>query len=305
MRNKSLKLALAASAVLTLAACSASPGGGAGGGEGAAAPSYEVTANTPAPTGELDKLTWSTYAEPFSLDYAYAFDYADNQILSNVCESLVRLNDDMSISPGLATKYENPTPKTWVYTIREGVKFHDGTTLTADDVVASMNRHLDPKIGSFWFSVYQNVESIKKTGPNEVTVTSKIPDALFNESMSGAAGVIGNAATMAKLGAEYGNSKGGVNCTGPFELKKWQSGEKLSLTRFDGLLGQGPEGQGQGTRLRGHDRPGGTRQRDEVGRSRRRMAGSNQRREGAGRLGCRQGSLRDEHRSAVAGCLEP
>ena len=233
MRNKSLKLALAASAVLTLAACSASPGGGAGGGAGAVAPSYEVTANTPAPTGELDKLTWSTYAEPFSLDYVYAFDYADNQILSNVCESLVRLNDDMSISPGLATKYENRTPKTWVYTIREGVKFHDGTTLTADDVVASMNRHLDPKIGSFWFSVYQNVESIKKTGPNEVTVTSKMPDALFNESMSGAAGVIGNAATMAKLGADYGNSKGGVNCTGPFELKKWQSGEKLSLTRFD------------------------------------------------------------------------
>ena len=175
MRNKSLKLALAASAVLTLAACSASPGGGAGGGAGAVAPSYEVTANTPAPTGELDKLTWSTYAEPFSLDYVYAFDYADNQILSNVCESLVRLNDDMSISPGLATKYENRTPNTWVYTIREGVKFHDGTTLTADDVVASMNRHLDPKVGSFWFSVYQNVESIKKTGPNEVTVTSKVP----------------------------------------------------------------------------------------------------------------------------------
>ncbi|GAA1884434.1 glutathione ABC transporter substrate-binding protein GsiB [Paeniglutamicibacter psychrophenolicus] len=231
MRTKPLKVALAAGAVLALASCSASPGAT---GDGAPAPAYEITANTAAPVGELDKLTFSTYAEPFSLDYAYAFDYADNQVLANVCESLVRLNDDMSISPGLAEKYENRTPNTWVYTIRQGVKFHDGTTLTADDVVASMNRHLDPAVGSFWYSVYQNVEKIEKTGPNEVTVTSKVPDALFNESMSGAAGVIDSAAMFKKAGADYGNAKGGVNCTGPFEFKSWQSGEKLSFDRFDG-----------------------------------------------------------------------
>lgn len=230
MKNKPLKIALAAGAILALASCSASPG--ATGGD-PAGPKFEIVAKTPAPTGELDKLTWSTYAEPFSLDYAYAFDYADNQVLANVCESLVRLNNDMSISPGLAEKYENPTPTTWVYTIRQGVKFHDGAELTADDVVASMSRHLDPAIGSFWYSVYQNVEKIEKTGPREVTVTSKVPDALFNESMSGSAGVIDSAAMFEKAGADYGNAKGGVNCTGPFELKKWQSGEKLSFERFD------------------------------------------------------------------------
>lgn len=130
--KKPLKLALAAGAVLALAACSASPGG-----DGAAErPAYEITVNTPAPSGELDKLTWSTYAEPFSLDYVYAFDYPDNQVLANVCELLTRLNPDMTTSPGLATKVDTPTPTTWVFTIREGVKFHDGTTMTADDVVA-------------------------------------------------------------------------------------------------------------------------------------------------------------------------
>lgn len=231
MRTKTLKLAVAAGAVLALAACSASPGGGDG---TVAKPAYEITMDTPAPTGDLDKLTWSTYAEPYSLDYAYAFDYADNQILSNICESLVRLNPDMSTSPGLATKVANPTPTTWVFTIREGVKFHDGTTMTADDVVASMNRHLDPKVGSFWFSSYSQVDNIKKTGANEVTVTTKVPDALFGDAMAGAAGVVGSAAAFKKYGANYGNSSGGVNCTGPFELKKWQAGEKISLTRFDG-----------------------------------------------------------------------
>lgn len=230
MMKKPLTLALAASAILALAGCSA----GAAAGDVAAKPSFELSVNTPAPTGELDKLTWSIYAEPYSLDYAYAFDYADNQVLANVCESLLSMNPDMSVSPGLATKFENKTPTTWVYTIREGVKFHDGTTLTADDVVASMSRHLDPKVGSFWFSAYANVQGIEKTGAHQVTVTTKVPDALFNESMSGAAGVIESKATLAKAGTDYGNSTGGVNCTGPFELTTWQSGEKLNLARFDG-----------------------------------------------------------------------
>lgn len=235
MMKKPLTLALAASAILALAGCSA----GAAAGDVAAKPSFELSVNTPAPTGELDKLTWSIYAEPYSLDYAYAFDYADNQVLANVCESLLSMNPDMSVSPGLATKFENKTPTTWVYTIREGVKFHDGTTLTADDVVASMSRHLDPKVGSFWFSAYANVQGIEKTGAHQVTVTTKVPDALFNESMSGAAGVIESKATLANAGTDYGNSTGGVNCTGPFELTTWQSGEKLNLARFDGYWDKG------------------------------------------------------------------
>ncbi len=51
-----------------------------------------------------------------------------------------------------------------------------------------MNRHLDPAVGSFWYSAYTNVKDIKKTGANEVTVTTKVPDALFNEFTVGCPG---------------------------------------------------------------------------------------------------------------------
>lgn len=110
---------------------------------------WELTTETPAPSGNIDSITWASYAEPYSLDYAYAFDYADNQVLANMCESLLRLNPDYSLSPGLAESFANPDPLTWVYQIRDGVTFHDGTPLTAADAVASMNRHLDPEVGSF------------------------------------------------------------------------------------------------------------------------------------------------------------
>lgn len=194
---------------------------------------WELTATTDAPSGDLDSYTWVNYAEPFSLDYAYAFDYADNQVLANVCESLLRLNPDYTLSPGLAKSFEHPTPETWVYTIRDGVTFHDGTPLTAADVVASMNRHLDPAVGSSWYSVYQNVVSIEQTGDRQVTVTESLPDSQFNLAMGGSAGVIESAATLEASGADYGNSTGGVNCTGPFSLAEWKSGESITLQRYD------------------------------------------------------------------------
>ena len=146
---------------------------------------YELTAQTDAPSGDIDSFSWVSYAEPYSLDYAYAFDYADNQVLANVCESLLRLNPDYTLTPALAESFAHPTPTTWVYTIRDGVTFHDGTPLTAADVVASMQRHLDPEVGSSWYSVYQNVTSIEQTGEREVTVTEASPDSQFNLAMGG------------------------------------------------------------------------------------------------------------------------
>ncbi|MEV4776082.1 ABC transporter substrate-binding protein [Microbacterium sp. LWH12-1.2] len=216
--------------IAALVACSSAASNGAGSDESV---EWEITATTAAPSGDIDSFTFASYAEPYSLDYAYAFDYPDNSVLANVCESLLRLNPDYSLSPGLAESFAHPDPMTWVYTIREGVTFHDGSPLTAADAVASMNRHLDPEVGSFWYSVYQNVASIVQTGDREVTVTMTGPDAQFNLGMGGSAGVIESAATLAEKGADYGNSTGGVNCTGPFALDRWESGESITLTRND------------------------------------------------------------------------
>ena len=222
---------VAGSAIAALALVSCASSGGSG--STAAPTEWELTTETPAPSGDIDTVTWASDSEPYSLDYAYAFDYADNQVLANVCESLLRLNPDFTLSPGLAESFANPTPTTWVYQIRQGVTFHGGSPMTAADVVASMSRHIDPVIGSSWFSVYQNVETIEQTGEHEVTVTTRIPDSQFNLGMGGSAGVVAPAATLAQAGAEYGNSTTGVNCTGPFAFDSWQSGESITLTRYD------------------------------------------------------------------------
>lgn len=226
-------IATAAAASASMAACSGTarpPAATAGAGPAA----YQLTERTPAPKGDLDAFSWSLYAEPQSLDYAYAFDYPPNQVLANVCESLLRWNPDLSISPALAEKVDNPTPTSWVYTIRGGVTFHDGSALTADDVVASLRRHLDPAVGSYWASAFTNVKSVEKTGPMQVTVTLARPDSLFNQYMAVSPGTIESARTLAAGGADYGNASKGVNCTGPFSLSSWKRGQDITLQRFDG-----------------------------------------------------------------------
>jgi peptide/nickel transport system substrate-binding protein len=227
-RRLAVGVATALVAVLALAGCSSSSSP-----QSSASPAVKITANSPAPSGDIDSVTWAVYAEPLSLDYAYAFDYPDNQVLSNVCESLLRLGPDWKLSPGLATSYSNPNPTTWVYDIRKGVTFHDGTPMTAADVVASMQRHMDPAVGSSWAGVFQYVKSITQTGPFQVTVTLSQPDSQFNLAMGADPGTVESAAFLAKEGKNYGNSTGLVDCTGPYKIDSWQSGQSITLSRYD------------------------------------------------------------------------
>ncbi|MER7673887.1 ABC transporter substrate-binding protein [Kitasatospora sp. NPDC096128] len=228
------RLALATallSATTLVAACSGPPHGG-----GTDQAGRRLSATTPPAKGELDSFTWASYAEPPTLDYIQAFDYPQNTILSNVCESLMRWTPQLTLAPGLAEKAANPDPTTWVYDLRPGVHFHDGTVMTADDVVYSLGRQTNPDNAAAWAQVFQNVESITRTGPLQVTVKLKQPDSQFPQYMATAAGVVAAKAGVESAGKDYGTT-GGLDCTGPFELGTWAKGQSLELRRFDDYWG--------------------------------------------------------------------
>ncbi|MGW8364000.1 ABC transporter substrate-binding protein [Streptomyces wedmorensis] len=220
-------LACTAALAATTAACSgATQPPAAGGGA-----SFEVTPLSPPAQGPLDSFTWSLYAEPYTLDYALAYDYPPNTVLANVCEQLLRVTPDLKTEPGLAVKWAQPDPRTLVYTLRPGVRFHDGTTMTADDVVASLKRQMDPKTGSPWGSSFKNVDAIEKTGPLEVTVRLGKADVLFHELMAASPGTVVSAASLAEGGKDYGTPKGKLNCTGPYALDTWAQGDSITLKK--------------------------------------------------------------------------
>ncbi|UOQ61816.1 ABC transporter substrate-binding protein [Leucobacter rhizosphaerae] len=186
---------------------------------------------TPAGTGPIDLVTWNLYSgEPASLDWIYAYADSENTALANMCEGLMRQNEDMSLSPALAADVQHPDDVTTVFTLRDGVTFWDGSPLTAEDVVYSLSRHLDPAAGSYWSTpFYDRVSSIEATGPSEVTVRFSQPDSLFERMLATAAGVIGKQSFVESAGEAYGTSSGGIMCTGPFAFDSWNSGSKISM----------------------------------------------------------------------------
>jgi peptide/nickel transport system substrate-binding protein len=199
---------------------------------GSASASSNVTlvSTTPAATGSLSSITWDLPGgEPTTLDYVKSADYSPDIMVSNLCDNLLRLTPTFGISPGLATSWHYTNPTTLVFNIRHGVKFWDGATLTSADVVYSMLRNLNPNVGAVNGAYYGRVKHITATGPYQVTVAFSQPDELFVKEMATISGSIAQKSYLVKEGSAYGTAKGGVMCTGPYELKQWSPGNDIVL----------------------------------------------------------------------------
>ncbi|MER6975568.1 ABC transporter substrate-binding protein [Streptomyces carpinensis] len=228
-RRRATALAVAATATFALAGCS----GGTSGKESTGS-SDALTTFTPKGSGAVDRITWNVFqGEPQTIDPFQSADYTPNMINSNMCETLLAQTPDFQIKPNLATSYSNPDPTTWVYKLRSGVTFWDGSPMTADDVVWSMRHNLTDK-SSFYGYLYSNVASIAKTDAGEVTVRLKKPDYLFNDELASFAGVVVEKKFYEQHGKKVGTPGVGVMCTGPYKFDKWTRGQSISVSRHDG-----------------------------------------------------------------------
>src|SRR5690625_841755 len=75
-----------------------------------------------------------------TLDPANHRDRTTESVIRNIFDGLVRAGEDGEIEPLIAESWDNPTPTEWVFEIKQGVKFHDGSDLTVDDVVFTFER---------------------------------------------------------------------------------------------------------------------------------------------------------------------
>jgi peptide/nickel transport system substrate-binding protein len=99
----------------------------------------------PQAAGEARKvLRYASQDDPQTLDPHAANLLSSSRVTANVYEALVWRDKAWKVIPWLATSWSQPDGRTWRFKLREGVRFHDGATLTADDVVFSAERALSP-----------------------------------------------------------------------------------------------------------------------------------------------------------------
>jgi peptide/nickel transport system substrate-binding protein len=94
-----------------------------------------------------ERLRWATQGDALSLDPHANNETMTLRFLANVYDALVTRDQDLRIVPWLATEWRVVEPTRWRFTLRQGVRFHDGVVLTPDDVVFSIKRAGSPTSG--------------------------------------------------------------------------------------------------------------------------------------------------------------
>lgn len=188
---------------------------------------------------KITELTWGT--TPIrALDYARGFDVQTGVPVAISLESLLVYDKDLKLVPLLAESWSQPNPKTYVFQVREGVEFWDGTPLAVEDVVWSVERHLDPKLASEMGFYFESVDSVEATGEREVTIRMKTADPFFPYVQT-------FTTIMPKaFGEAQGNKLGTPGTpvrmmgTGPYRITAFRADDVITLERNENYWGEEP-----------------------------------------------------------------
>lgn len=141
-----------------------------------------LTAAIVAAPANAATLRWGSRADIYSLDPDAVASTSNLAFLNHIYEGLVRYGPDFKIEPALATEWKLINNRYWRFTLRKGVKFHNGSNFTADDVVASMKRvshPTSPLRGNIPLYV-----DCKKVDDYTVDIEVSAPTALFLNDMT-------------------------------------------------------------------------------------------------------------------------
>lgn len=178
-------------------------------------------------------LTIDLSGEPASLDPHMQWNPDSYYVYRNIFDNLVTRDNDGNIVPQIATSWEYMSDTELVLEIREGVAFHDGEPLTAEDVVFSVQRIIDPELGSPQLGQFNQIASAEVVDGNKVKLTTKGPyPALLAQ-------LVKLSVVPQHVVEEVG--KDGFNAapvgSGPYAFDEWNRGVSVTLTKNENYWG--------------------------------------------------------------------
>lgn len=166
-----------------------------------------------------------------ALDPAFAYDFTTNPVVNQITQGLLTFDENNELVPQLASSWEATDDTTYVYQIRDDVTFSDGSPMTMDDVLFSIERIMNPDTASYLLWMFDNVESVEQTGDWELTVHLKEPSASWKYIFATTAGHVISKSYYEANQDTFGTAEGGLVGTGPYVFDSWQSGQEIVLKR--------------------------------------------------------------------------
>ena len=189
-------------------------------------------ASTTAALAARTDLVVGVVLEPPHLDpTAGAAAAIDEVVYANVFEGLTRITATGEIAPALAESWTvSDDGKTYTFKLRTGVKFHDGSDFTADDVKFSYDRARAENSTNAQKGLFAAIDNVEVVDPATVKVSLKYPEGLFLYNMG-----IGDAIIVASESAETNKEK--PVGTGPFKFDSWAKGSSIKLSKAESYWG--------------------------------------------------------------------
>jgi peptide/nickel transport system substrate-binding protein len=181
-------------------------------------------------------LRWASATEALTFDPHSAYHTPTLAETQQVYESLVAFNSSYAIEPSLAIAWKLIDPTTWQFDLRRGVRFHDGTPFTSEDVVFSLKRAISDT--SDYKSAVSPITAVEPIDAYTVRITTGAPNPILPDELN-AFGIMSkrwaekhNALLPAVYGDEtetYGERH--ANGTGPFKLVSFEQGIETVMSR--------------------------------------------------------------------------
>ena len=203
----------------------------------------------PAPYGvPRDSAFTMPLGEPTTLDPAIARETTSHFFVTSMFSGLVRIGSDLNVEPDLAASWElDDTGVVYTFTLREGITFHDGRPITAEDFKYSIERAADPALHSQTAHSYlgdivgvtekldgesEQVSGVEVVDERTVRITIDEPKEYFLAKLTYPSAAIVDRRTVEPLGFDWWMSAN-INGSGPYRLDRWDNEEVVVLQRFD------------------------------------------------------------------------
>ena len=180
-------------------------------------------------------------ADVTSIDPHFANIAPNNAVGWHIFDALINVDAETRLVPGLATAWKAINDTTWEFTLRKGVRFHDGAAFDARDVEHSIRRAaaIAEKGGQFG-SFVRAITAIEIVDPQTIRFRTATPHAVLPRDLNGIF-IVSRASGAA--GTEEFNAGRAAVGTGPFKLDSFLRGDRVTLVRNDAYWGEKPRWQ--------------------------------------------------------------